>query len=245
MVQSLIKAANILEFMKIQNKEYTIAEISNAIKIPPSTTHRILSTLIKCEFITKDDKSHLYKLGPGLISLGVAATANISLQAEAGPILKNLSINSGEDSFLIIKSGNTGLVIGKYEGPHSLKVVENFGREIVLHKGAIRKVILANQSDDYIEEYINSYAELEKLDIDKLKEDIENIRTNKIALSMAEYIDDAMGIGAPVYNHRGEFVASIGIVSPLSRGKLIKAKLIKDVKVAAKKLSNRLGYFDS
>ena len=91
MIQSLIKSSTILEYMKQSNKEYTIAEISEGVNIPPSTTHRILNTLIECDYVMKDDRTHLYKLGAGLISLGIAATSNTNLQNDAYPILKDLS----------------------------------------------------------------------------------------------------------------------------------------------------------
>ncbi|WP_036730412.1 MULTISPECIES: IclR family transcriptional regulator [Peptoniphilus] len=247
MIQSLMKAANILEFMKIQNKDYTIAEISEAINMPPSTTHRILNTLIKCEFVSKDDRTHLYKLGPGLISLGMAATNNISLQNEAMPILKELSAQTEEDSFLVIKSGNSGVIIGKAEGLHSLKVVENFGREIALHKGAVRKVILAYQSEEFIREYISRelepYLGEDKLNSEKLLKDLEDIKENGVSISISEYINNTMGIGAPIFNYKGDFVASIGIAAPLYRAGQHQEKLVKEIKKSADKLSKKLGYF--
>lgn len=246
MIQSLKKAASMLEFMKISNKEFTIAEISEAISIPPSTTHRILNTLIECDLVSKDERTHLYKLGPGLISLGMAATANINLQNEASPILRELSDKTNEDAFLIIRSGNSGVVVGKAEGPHTLKIVENFGREIALHKGAIRKVILANQTDEFIDNYLKTalepYLEDEPLNPEKLKEQIEEIRRNHYSISMSEYIQNSMGVGAPVYNFKGEFVASIGLVAPLYRAESQKVHLVDSVRAAAIMLSRKLGY---
>ncbi|WP_138159806.1 IclR family transcriptional regulator [Peptoniphilus catoniae] len=247
MIQSLKKASSILEFMKIENREYSISEISDALDIPSSTTHRILNTLINCDFVSKDNKSHLYKLGPGLISLGVAASANISLQSDSLPILNDLSKITKEDSFIIIRSGNNGLVVGKALGEHSIKVVENFGREIPLHMGAIRKVILANQSDSFIEEYmkldLEPYLNKNSLDKDQLRRELEEIKEQKYAISYSEYILNTSGIGSAVFNYKNEFVASLGIVVPLYRLKGKEKELINSVMEAAEKLSYKLGYY--
>ncbi|MDO5041624.1 MAG: IclR family transcriptional regulator [Peptoniphilus sp.] len=247
MIQSLQKAVSILEYMKIENREYSISEISENLNMPTSTTHRILNTLINCDFITKDAKSHLYKLGPGLISLGTAAALNISLQSEAKPILESLSHKSLEDSFLAIKSGNYGVVIGKAVGSHTLKVIENFGREIELHKGAIRKVILAYQSDEFIEKYLSteldSYID-KSVNKKELEEELQFIKQNKYCVSYGEYIANTAGIGAPVFNYQKEFVGSIGIVVPYYRFQNNETDLIEAVVEASEKLSYKLGYYN-
>ncbi|RVU53966.1 IclR family transcriptional regulator [Anaerosphaera multitolerans] len=250
MIQSIRKAANILEFMKEQNREYSVAEISESIEYPPSTTHRILNTLINCGYVAKDERTHLYKLGSGLISLGLSAISNINIQNEASPILKDLSEKTGEDSFLIIRSGNNGIVISKSEGPHPLKIVENFGIEIPLHKGAIRKVILAYQPKEFIEAYMQRDLEpyLENTEIDKVKlmSDLEKIRKNKISVSISEYIQNAVGIGAPVFDYKNEFIASMGIVAPQDRAEETGVDFIQDsIREHAEILSKKLGNYSN
>ncbi len=56
----------------------------------------------------------------------------------------------------MIPVGNKGLVIEKVDGPNHIKVVEEFGYEMYLHCGAIRKVLLAYQSPSFIEEYVKN-----------------------------------------------------------------------------------------
>lgn len=102
----------------------------------------------------RDEHAHTYQLGPALISLGRAAADNVRIQDAALPILKNLSYCTREDSYLIIQVGDKGLVLDKTDGPNHLKVVEEFGYEMDLHCGAIRKALLAFQSDEYIRRYL-------------------------------------------------------------------------------------------
>ena len=140
----------LLELLKEANHKYSIAELSESTGLPPSTIHRILQTFCEKKYVIRDEHAHTYQLGPALISLGRAAADNVRIQDAALPILKNLSYCTREDSYLIIQVGDKGLVLDKTDGPNHLKVVEEFGYEMDLHCGAIRKALLAFQSDEYI-----------------------------------------------------------------------------------------------
>lgn len=246
MIQSLVKATNVLDILKNENRELTIAEISESLYIPPSTAHRILSTLIEVRYVSKDEKTHLYSLGPALIPLGIKASAKIDPQAVGRNILEKLSDLTLEDSFFIIKSGDKGLMISKAEGKHSLKIVENFGIEIDLHKGAIRKTILAFQSDEYIENYLKkNLADYLDSSVNKetLKKDLMEIRKSKISVSDSEYIEGAIGIGAPVFNYKDDLVGAIGVVIPRERvTEESKKEYIEAVKNCGIEFSKNLGY---
>ena len=246
MIQSLVKAANVLDILKNENRELTIAEISEFLNIPPSTAHRILSTLIDVGYVSKDDRTHLYALGPSLIPLGIKASSKLDPQAVGKDVLETLSDITLEDSFFIIKSGDKGLMLSKAEGKHTLKIVENFGIEIDLHKGAIRKTILAFQPNDYINYYLKKdLSDYLDAPVDKeiLRKDLIDIRNKKISVSDSEYIEDAIGIGAPVFNYKDDLVGAIGVVIPRERvTEKSKKEYIEAVKKCGIEFSKNLGY---
>ena len=101
---------------------------------------------VRKKYVIRDDRSHTYRLGPALIPLGKAAARGIRLQDAAHSILTQLAKQTKEDAYLVIPVGNKGLVIEKVDGPSHLKVVEEFGYEMYMHCGAIRKVLLAWQT---------------------------------------------------------------------------------------------------
>lgn len=47
MIQSLLRSMELLEVLKEQNRNFSIAELSESMNLPPSTIHRILQTF--CE----------------------------------------------------------------------------------------------------------------------------------------------------------------------------------------------------
>ena len=196
MIQSLLRAMELLELLKEANHKYSIAELSESTGLPPSTIHRILQTFCEKKYV-------------------------IRIQDAALPILKNLSYCTREDSYLIIQVGDKGLVLDKTDGPNHLKVVEEFGYEMDLHCGAIRKALLAFQSDEYIRRYLdtrlNRPEAFPKTDPAELAEELRTIREKGIAVSHGEYVPDAVGIGAPIYGIDGRISASVGIIAPYSR----------------------------
>ena len=50
-----------------------------------------------------------------------------------------------------------------------------------------------------------------------LKKDLMEIRKSKISVSDSEYIEGAIGIGAPVFNYKDDLVGAIGVVIPRER----------------------------
>ena len=139
-----------------KNRNFSIAELAEAMDLPPSTVHRILQTFCEKKYVIRDDRSHTYRLGPALIPLGKAAARGIRLQDAAHGILAQLAKQTKEDAYLVIPVGNKGLVIEKVDGPSHLKVVEEFGYEMYMHCGAIRKVLLAWQTPAFIDEYFKN-----------------------------------------------------------------------------------------
>ena len=217
----------LLEVLKEKNRNFSIAELAEAMELPPSTVHRILQTFCEKKYVIRDDRSHTYRLGPALIPLGKAAARGIRLQDAAHSILTQLAKQTKEDAYLVIPVGNKGLVIEKVDGPSHLKVVEEFGYEMYMHCGAIRKVLLAWQTPTFIDEYFRTI-----------------IRQDGYAITRGEYVNDAVGIGAPVFNSEGELAGSIGIIAPEIR--IDSPELLETqrdlVQFYASALSSDLGY---
>lgn len=248
MIQSLLRSLELLEVLKEKNRSFSIAELAETMNLPPSTVHRILQTFCEKKYVIRDERSHTYRLGPALIPLGKAASKGIRLQDAAKPILSALSEQTGEDVYLIIQVGNKGLVIEKVDGPSHLKVVEEFGYEMHLHCGAIRKVLLAYQSPNFIDEYFKNIIMQDRafpyVRPADLSAELEKIKTEGVATSRGDYVADAIGIGAPVFNADGIVCASIGIITPELR--ITNAEYLQNlqalVKRYASELSSDLGY---
>ena len=63
MIQSLLRSIEILEVLKERNRSYSIAELAEAIDLPPSTVHRILQTFCEKKYVIRDERSHMLYFG--------------------------------------------------------------------------------------------------------------------------------------------------------------------------------------
>ncbi len=247
MIKSLLRALEILDLMKKNDHGYTIAELSDRTELPPSTVHRILQTFCEMHYVTRNDESHTYELGPALISLGRAAIGNFDIQRAAVPVLRSLTQETREDSYLVVKNGNIGLVLLKQNGPNHLKVVEEFGYEMDLHCGAIRKVLLAYQPASYIRYYLDEIVSrpeaFPQISSRALEKELAEIRRDGYAISYGDYVHDSVGIGAPVFDAEGKISAALGIIAPISRvDDARKDRLSRAIQKAARDLSYSAGY---
>lgn len=247
MIQSLVRAMEVLEHLRKADRSCSLAELSQMAKLPSSTVHRILQTFCSTNYVVRDPKTHLYRLGTALIPLGMAATRRLHLRDSAVPVLKDLMKITKEDVFLIIISGYQGMVLEKVEGPNPLKVIERFGNEVDLHCGGSRRSLLAFQNDSFIQAYIDNHLRREREfsheEEVKLLESLDAIRREGVAVSKGEYIPDAVGIGAPVFDMKGKAIASIGLIAPQSRTTLEQEEEFKMlVKEHAAQLSSLLGF---
>lgn len=249
MVQSLLRAMELLEVLNGTEESYSIAQLSEKLKLPPSTIHRILQTLCSTKYVTQDEKSHDYQLGPALIPLGIGASKRLHLRNTAYSIIKKIAVETEEDSFLIIPVGDKGVVLDRVDGPSTLKIVEEFGYEMYLHCGAVRKALLAFQSREFIKRYVDEVLPspkcFPKVAKEELLKSLEKTREEGVSISSGDYVKGTIGIGAPVFDASGKAVASVGIVVPTikidSDEKFENLKKI--IKKYAQELSNSLGYF--
>ena len=53
MIQSLLRAMELLELLKEANHKYSIAELSESTGLPPSTIHRILQTFCEKKYVIR------------------------------------------------------------------------------------------------------------------------------------------------------------------------------------------------
>ena len=202
----------LLEVLKEKNRNFSIAELAEAMDLPPSTVHRILQTFCEKKYVIRDDRSHTYRLGPALIPLGKAAARGIRLQDAAHGILAQLAKQTKEDAYLVIPVGNKGLVIEKVDGPSHLKVVEEFGYEMYMHCGAIRKVLLAwcrHLHRRILQKHYSPRSGFPHVRPDDLREELK--RSARMATpSLTESMSPTpFGIGAIRFNSDGELMGSI------------------------------------
>src|SRR5699024_2085984 len=124
-------------------------EITKELSLAKSTTTRILDTLEKNDFLTRDKGTKKYKLSLNLYFLGSIAKSSIQIREIVYPIMKELRNETKETVNLYLLEGAYRVCVEQFESTHSLKHLVPIGKRLPLWAGAGGKTILAYQNAEF------------------------------------------------------------------------------------------------
>jgi DNA-binding IclR family transcriptional regulator len=221
-IQVIDRAVRILDVVS-QSGGATLSSIGAKASLPLSTVSRILESLAAHALVERDEDGRIYRLGRRLLTLSAGVRQQSADLIRLGrPLLEQLAVRSGEDVGLSRLQGAHAVIVDRVDGPSHLKIIDVLAKPEPLYCGAFRKVLLAHQSPDWIEKYLNS-VKLIRFTSNTLstktavREELKLIRQRGFASSYAERLPDAAGVAAPVFGVRDEMEAAIFIVVPTSR----------------------------
>jgi DNA-binding IclR family transcriptional regulator len=245
--KSTVRTIEILHLIAGSSQPLTITEISQALKIPKSTTYQIIQTLFELR-ILEISRSKTYRLGIRFFELALPAFARMDLRREAESILEDLSSKSGESVFMATYDGNEIVYLDQVMGPSLLRLSVNPGTRGPIHCTALGKAILASLPDDKVmeiigEEPLERFTDFTIQSREQLMADLRNTRKRGFAIDDRELFPDISCIAAPVFGATGEPAAAISVVSHSSRMNSSRLeKLGALLQEAVLNLSRRLGF---
>ena len=179
-IQVISRAVKVLRALEGHPEGLSLSAIAKEVALPRSTVQRIVGALSSEGFLISASPTSRVRLGPGLVSLGSAAKADIDRLII--PHMKQLSIEVGETVDLSVQDGKVMIFIDQViSDSQKLRAVSSVGEAFPIHTCANGKAIMANMSDKEIDQLITTSA-LSKLteftisDPAALKNEIEKIR---------------------------------------------------------------------
>ncbi len=142
MIHSVLKAIDILEVFSSDEPRLTLAEISERMELPKSTTHNLLNTLASRRYVEKREDGR-YALGPAIIALTQAVRINVELRDVAAPLLRALAEACRESVYLTVLDGDCALYIYAVESSDRLRARSAVGDRVHLHCTSVGKAMLS------------------------------------------------------------------------------------------------------
>lgn len=247
-IKTLRTALEILDCFTVLTPEQGVSEISQKLGMHKSTVSRTLSTLASGNILVRYPSGKKYRLGSKVLQLASVFLSATDLRTAALPYMEELRSKTSETISLFIMDGDSRMCLDRLESPESIRMTANIGERAPLHAGAPGKLLLAYLPEDKKNELLAT-TKLRKFtpntitDMEKLKEELKEIRKQGFAASLEERVALGAAVAAPITNHTGDVISALSIHGPVMRFSPQKVTLYSVlVRDMANKVSRELGY---
>lgn len=250
MVKSAKRVLQILDFVGESKEGLTQKDFITGLGVPKSSMSALLSTLTTNEYLSFNAISRHYRLGPRILTLAGNYLASLDIVRIAEPIIREVAAQVDESTELTIRSGQDIQTIFYVDCTKPVQRVIDLGARSPLHVTAAGKAILANQSNEIINEYLETAdmtptTENSKTDPELIKQELDIVRKSGIAYCREERFIGIMAIAAPIFDRKGDVAGSIVIPVPTIRFDQKKEQELEQaLRSASAKLSYQFGYIE-
>lgn len=220
--RAIARVLRLFETLADQPEGLSLSDLAARLGEPKSTLLNSLRALEFDGFLNLDGT--LYQLGPKAFRLATQITSGWSLMRVMRSHLRELADRAEETALLSVldRSLQRFVHIDGIESKHRIRYVLSIGSGGPLYATASGRVLLAFQTQDYQDAYIESVAMTPltpATTVDKriLRDQLEQIRRERFWVSMGEVNAEGGAIAAPVFGAKGNITAALSIALPLTR----------------------------
>lgn len=247
-VKSAARALDIMEFLSNIPNGRSLSDIGKSLKIPLSSLHGLVNTMLNRGYLVRNDSSMLISLGPRISQIAALAQNQFDLIPLADPIMRKLRNELCETTSLSILDGNHIVFVHKCPMDGRIQVVNPVGTRLPAHATGSGKVLLAflpEEEIDYLypDEVLPARTSRTITSKEKLKTALKEIRKNGFAYDDQESDLEIWAVASCVRNDKGYPVAAISVVAPIFRIRdkdyQVWSKYVRD---GAQEVSRKLGF---
>jgi IclR family acetate operon transcriptional repressor len=221
-VRSLTRALTMLRHLAESGDGMSLTELSEAASLPPSTTHRLLTTLESERFVRPDPQGGLWRIGVAAFFVGTAFARSRDKLSVARPYLRRLMETSGETANLFVESDGEAICIGQIESRHAMRAITGVGGRVLLHSSGAGKVLLAHMENARLQRLLAT-MDLPRetprtiTDRGRLEAALDETRILGYAIDDEEHALGLRCVAAPLFDELGRTVAAVSISGPSAR----------------------------
>jgi DNA-binding IclR family transcriptional regulator len=246
-VRSLDRALDLLEALANAG-EAGVSDLAARTGLVPSTTHRLLNTLVERGYAAQSASGGRYLIGYKLLELSSGLQDRVErIKLAAREHLEAIQRDTGETTNLVVLEGRNVVYVDKVDGTRSVRLLIEVGASIPAHTTGAGKAILAWRGEQDVAALLGG-APLARstghtiTTLQALEEDLERSRRRGFATDDEEHEEGVACVGTPVFDHRGISVAAISVSGPTPRILADTAGLGALLSRHAEAVSTKLGY---
>lgn len=246
-VQSLTRGLTILEKLSEIEGGATLTDIAQRVGLAASTTHRLLNTLEKMNYVHQSGDLGLWTIGLTAFTVGSAFVSHRDFAIQSHSYLRKLMDQSGETANLSILDGYDVVFIAQVQCREIMRMLVKLGSRHPIHASGSGKAILAALPDDVVQDILAKHGlprhtEHTIVTPDGLLNAIKLIRRHGYAYDDEEHALGLRCVAAAVYDEYAEPLGAISLAGPSSRLPDVRIKQLGPlVAHTAEELTRRLG----
>ncbi|MBI2880339.1 MAG: IclR family transcriptional regulator [Candidatus Tectomicrobia bacterium] len=247
--QAVAKAMDVLLELSRFSRPASLAEVSRAVGLPKSTTHRLLQCLQQKGFIRQTEGDGLYGLGFRLLELAGTFLREVNFPKSILDRLRVLRDGTEETSNLVIRDQGSAVFLHACESPKTLRLTSMVGQRRPLHSTAAGKIFLSCMTPEQLEQFVGKHG-LPALtnktltSVERLRRHLRQIQKEGVSVDDEETEEGIRCVAAGIYGVGGILSAAVSISGPVGRLTMKKIREVYAplVKQAGDDMSRALGF---
>lgn len=242
----LEKATQILDAVAESPDAATLTSIAHRLGQPRSSTHRLLSELVKLGLLFRVGSAN-YIPGSRLVRWGEAASGGSDIVRISKAAMTRLRDDAGESVHLYVRQRDRRVCVSAVDGTYELRHFTEVGKPLPLSVGASGKLLLA-----YADPAVRA-GELRRVastpvtpqapSFDELVAQLEEILSAEWSMSFGEREEGLAAAAVPIRDESGAVAAALSISGPTARLTAERLEAVRPQLVgAAAEISAALGW---
>lgn len=207
-------ALRVLEVLSAAREPLGVSEIGRAIAQNKSLTYRLLATLCDEGWVAAEEPGPRYRITLAPFQVVSQAIRGLDLRTAAAGPLRALWDQWGESVYLSVLHDDKSLCIEHLDSRQTVRIAAMVGGSYPLHCAAPGKILLAYGGEDLFQRVcargLERLTENTLTDPAALQRDLTEVRRRGWATDNEEFSRGILCFAAPVFDHRGVCVATIG-----------------------------------
>jgi IclR family transcriptional regulator, KDG regulon repressor len=248
-VRAIDRAIRVLTCFSFGRQKITLRDFAQMTGLSKPTLFRILQTLKSNRFVSYDSESNCYYLGMKIFELGRICFSSMTLNGVAPRFIEAFASKSQYPVAMAILSDGEVVYIDERKGTENVHL---FGTEVGSrkppHHGSHGMLLMAYLSEEEVDRLLQEYPLIKRAsgsitDPAQFKKRLREVREKDYIYEESELVEGLAAAAAPIRNHLGEVIASVGTVLPSALATPAKAQGIVRLSMqTAQAISRALGF---
>ncbi len=246
-IQSLERGLTILTILSRSRHARSLNEISAEFEIDRSSVYRLLGTLVKHGYVIQNGETKKYSLGYRILELAGSIASTLNVEETLRPIMREVCEKTQQNTHCAVRDGEDVVFVG-VEMPRDVVTVNiSVGTREPAIATALGRAVLAYLPDPERTAFLQAapfvaYTPASVRDAAALEPILEGVRAERLAVDDEEYREGIVCYAAPVFDHTGAVVCSLGISGHRATMKLHRDEYAAIVRTAGAEASRRFGW---